>query len=343
MKNLRHAVDAAYDNARPLTTGKEASYIPELALVQPDQFGIALCTVDGRIIEKGDSRSPFAMESISKLFTLAKAVSDFGTDTVFEKVGMHGSFLPFNSVVAAALSPTHTINPFVNQGAMATTSLLYQGSGAKLKKAVLDNLSAYAGRQLEVGKRVYASESETNATNMGLAYLLKSKNRFYGPVSPCVDAYTYQCSTMVKAADLAVMAATLASGGVHPRTKRRLIDPEATNYILQNVLPEGLYEYSDTWIMRTGGRAYAKSGVGGGVLIVIPNLCGIGVFSPRLDQHGNSVRGIAAGVELAKTLAPPLFAENCSSAAPKLSQDSDALLKNKTSQDSDAVLKNKTS
>ena len=112
---------------------------------------------------------------------------------------------------------------------------------------------------------------------------------------------------MVTAADLAVMAATFATGGVHPRTKQRQVKPAEANYVLQNVLPEGLYEYSDTWIMRTGGRAYAKSGVGGGVLIVIPNVCGIGIFSPRLDSHGNSVRGVAAGVELAKALSPPLF------------------------------------
>ena len=165
-------------------TGNEASYIPALALVQPDQFGIALCTTDGRIIEKGDTKSPFAIESISKLFTLAKAVGDLGSDTVFDKIGMHGSFLPFNSVVGAALSPSHTINPFVNQGAMATTSLLYRGASSKLKKAIMSNMSAYAGRPLRLGERVYASESRTNATNMGLAYLLKSKDRFYGPVSP---------------------------------------------------------------------------------------------------------------------------------------------------------------
>ena len=170
-------------------------------------------------------------------------------------------------------------------------------------------MSNYASKNLKVGKKIYESESDTNSTNMSLAYLLKSEKRFYAPVESAVDAYTYQCSVKVTSDDLARMASVLANEGVNPMSKKSLLSKEQTTYILNNVLPEGLYEYSDDWIARTGGRAFAKSGVGGGLLIVLPDICGIGIVSPPLDKHGNSVKGIAAGVKLSKKLAEPMFSK----------------------------------
>jgi len=190
---------------------------------------------------------------------------------------------------------------------MATTSLLYQKNNKAFKKSILDNMNDFASKRLSVGKDIYESESETNSINMSLAYLLKNNKRFYAPVIPTVDTYTYQCSVKVTSDDLARMASVFANGGVNPKTNKELLTKKQTEYILNNLLPEGLYEYSDEWIVKTGGDAYAKSGVGGGILIVIPGVCGIGIVSPRLDKHGNSKRGVSAGIKLARKLSKKLF------------------------------------
>ena len=162
--------------------------------------------------------------------------------TVHNKIGMHGSFLPFNSILAAKLSPSHTINPFLNQGAMATTSLLYQKNLRKYKDSLKKNMSNYASKSLQVGQKVYASELKNNDVNMSLAYLLKSTDRFYAPVDPSVDAYTYQCSIMVTSDNLARMASVFANSGINPTNHKRLLDTKETAYILNNLLTEGLYE-----------------------------------------------------------------------------------------------------
>ena len=186
---------------------------------------------------------------------------------------------------------------------MATTSLLHHKDSNKYKAKLLNNMSHFAGTPLKVGKTVYHSESSTNSHNLSLAYLLKSYNRFYAPVYESVDAYTYQCSAMVNSEDLSRMAATFANKGVQPITNKRLLSKQQTQYILNILQPEGLYEFSNKWMALTGGNAYAKSGVGGGILIIIPGICGIGIVSPRLDEIGNSKRGVAAGIKLSKTLA----------------------------------------
>ncbi len=305
--NFQKIIDKVYKETKNKNKGEKAHYIPELAHVRSSIYGISICDLKGNIYHKGDYNSKVAIESISKLFTLTKAIKKHGMRTVFNKIGMHGSFLPFNSIIAAKLAPTHTINPFLNQGAMATTSLLYNKNKDKFKKNLLENMSEFAGTKLRVGRKIYESESETNVVNLSLAYLLKSYNRFYGPVISCVDAYTYQCSVKVSSDNLATMAAVFANDGNHPITKKQLLNTKQTEYVLNNLLPEGLYEFSDDWIMKTGGNAYAKSGVGGGLLIVIPGLCGIGIVSPKLDKHGNSVKGIAAGIKLARKLSKPIF------------------------------------
>lgn len=307
MYDYNKIIDSVYKQTKHIKSGKKAHYIPELAKVSSSIFAISICDVNGNLYHKGDYKSKVAIESISKLFSLSLAVKKHGVDTVFKKIGMHGSFLPFNSIIAAKLAPSHTINPFLNQGAMATTSLLYQKNNKAFKKSILDNMNDFASKRLSVGKDIYESESETNSINMSLAYLLKNNKRFYAPVIPTVDTYTYQCSVKVTSDDLARMASVFANGGVNPKTNKQLLTKKQTEYILNNLLPEGLYEYSDEWIVKTGGDAYAKSGVGGGILIVIPGVCGIGIVSPRLDKHGNSKRGVSAGIKLARKLSKKLF------------------------------------
>jgi glutaminase len=303
-------ITKVYNETKNNTTGKLATYIPQLGNANPKIFGISICDLEGNIYNIGDAKHKVPIESISKLFSLALACKKLGPKIVFDRIGSHGSFLPFNSIIAAKLAPTHTINPFVNQGAMATTSLLYQPDQKKYKEKLVDNMSKFANKKLQVGESVYKSESATHNTNMSLAYLLKSLNRFYGPVDKVVDAYTYQCSVKINAEDLAVMAAVFANAGVHPETKQKILDKSDCGYILNNLQPEGLYEYSETWMIKTNGGAYAKSGVGGGILIVIPNVCGIGIVSPKLDNVGNSVRGIQAGIKLSKIFGKKLFKKN---------------------------------
>ena len=307
MHDFNKIIESVYNQTKGIKSGRKAHYIPELAKVKSSIYAISICDLNGNIYHKGDYKSKVAIESISKLFSLSLAVKQHGIESVFNKIGMHGSFLPFNSIVAAKLSPSHTINPFLNQGAMATTSLLYKKDLKKFKKSILDNMSDFASRKLTVGKHIYESESETNSINMSLAYLLKNNKRFYAPVIPTVDTYTYQCSVKVTSDDLARMASVFANGGVNPKTNEKILNTKQTEYILNNLLPEGLYEYSDEWIVKTGGDAYAKSGVGGGILVVIPGVCGIGILSPRLDKHGNSKRGVSAGIKLARKLGKKLF------------------------------------
>ena len=309
MVDYQKLLKKTYKETKKIKGGRKAHYIPELAKVNSNLFGISICDIKGNLFSIGDHNKPVAIESISKLLSLAFAIKKYGIKTVHNKIGMHGSFLPFNSILAARLSPSLTINPFLNQGAMATTSLLYQKNLRKYKDSLVKNMSNYASSSLRVGRKVYASELKTNDVNMSLAYLLKSADRFYAPVEPSVDAYTYQCSTMVTSDNLARMASVFANGGINPTNQKSLLSKKQTAYILNNLLPEGLYEYSDDWIARTGGRAYAKSGVGGGILIVIPGICGIGIISPPLDKHGNSVKGVAAGIKLSRVLARRVFSK----------------------------------
>ena len=309
MYDFNKIIESVYKQTKGIKSGKKAHYIPELAKVDASIYAISICDIHGNIYHIGDYKNKVAIESISKLFSLSLAVKKFGVSTVFNKIGMHGSFLPFNSIVAAKLSPSHTINPFLNQGAMATTSLLYKKNNKAFKKDILDNMSEFASTKLKIGKHIYESESETNSVNMSLAYLLKNNKRFYAPVIPTVDTYTYQCSVKVTSDDLARMASVFANGGVNPKTNKKILTSKQTEYILNNLLPEGLYEYSDEWIVKTGGNAYAKSGVGGGILIVIPGVCGIGIVSPRLDKHGNSKRGISAGIKIARKLNKNMFSK----------------------------------
>lgn len=291
-----------YKKVKSNDGGKLASYIPELAKADSTIFGITFCHVNGNCYSVGDSSKKVPIESISKLFTHALAVNNLGKNEVYKKIGADGSFMPFNSIIAAKLAPTHTINPYVNQGAMATTSLLYKKNQKAYKKQLLDNLSNFANTDLKLDDSVYKSESANNNRNLSLAYLLKSLNRFYSPVQQAVDAYTYQCSVKVSAKDLATMASVFANAGKHPESNKQLISKDDTEYILNTLKSEGLYEYSPTWIVKTDGKSYAKSGVGGGILIIIPNVGGIGIVSPKLDKYGNSVRGIEAGIKLSNKL-----------------------------------------
>lgn len=300
-KDIQELIDYVYKKVKPNKKGNLATYIPQLAKADPNLFGICFVACDGKIYKAGDANKIIPIESISKVFTAAMGADELGIDVMDDNIGNMGSSLAFNSVIGAVLTPTHTVNPFVNQGAIATTSLFYQKDKSAFREKILSNMNKYAGRELSFSHPRYKSEGATNSTNMALAYLLKSYNRIYGDVNDTVDVYTAQCSTNVSAQDLATMACVFAKGGQHPHSGERIISKEAATYIYRALKGGGLYEYSAKWATDVGDIS-AKSGVGGGILIIIKGVGGIGLVSPPLDKIGNSVRGIQAGTMLAKKL-----------------------------------------
>lgn len=296
---IKNLIESTYDKIKQNKNGNLADYIPELKKANPDLFGICFVSCSGEKIKVGECDVTIPIESISKVFSLSMAVDELSISEINKKIGNEGSSLPFNSIIACALSKTHTINPFVNQGAMATTSLFFDKNKKKFEDKIFNNMDKFAGRKLHFDKKVYDSESKTHSTNMALAYLLKSYGRFYGNVETCVDVYTSQCSKLVTAEDLAVMASVFANSGIHPFNKKTIISKKTATYVYRALIGEGLYEYSGKWNTDVGCIS-AKSGVGGGIFIILKGIGGLGIISPPLDKIGNSVRGIQAGSILAK-------------------------------------------
>ncbi len=297
---IERVLEEVYEEVKKMEGGKNASYIPELAKVDPNIYGISICECDGTTYNIGDFKKEVAIESAAKVFTLALALEKVGIKEVEKKIGSDGSFLPFNSVIAEEVSRSHTINPFVNAGAMATTSLLYEKDKKKFWNLIHNNLSNFAGRKLKLSEKIYKSEASTNDHNKGLAYLLNSAGRFYGDVEDTVDVYTKQGSVLVSSEDVATMAATFANDGFNPVTDKKAMSKKNITYLLGQMIGGGLYQYSDTWMIDIG--LPAKSGVGGVILCVVPGVMGIGIVSPPLDENGNSFKGIKTAEKLSDEL-----------------------------------------
>jgi glutaminase len=302
---IQNALDEAYVKFKGQNPGKNADYIPALAEVNSKFFGLALVTTDGQIYTKGDVDQAFSIQSISKVFTLSLAMEQKGPQNILDKIGVNATGLAFNSVTAIELNKDRSINPLVNAGAMAAVSLL----DGKDKKAKWSSLSSwynqFANRNLGVLENVYKSESESNGHNRAIAELLVSYERFYGDVSVNLDVYTRQCSVGVTAKDLAIMASVLANNGTHPISKQRLMSSKNIKHTLAVMTTAGLYENSGEWAYQVG--LPAKSGVGGGIIAVAPGKFSIAVFSPRLDEAGNSVRAQQAIGYIAQKLNVNVF------------------------------------
>lgn len=294
----------AYTLYKDDNTGANADYIPALAKVDSDLFAIALVTHDGKLYSYGDVEAVFSIQSISKVFTLALALEEKGAQEVVSKIGVNATGLPFNSVAAIELNKARSVNPLVNAGAMATMSLL-DGDRKTKWQDVANWYNAFANTKLSVLEDVYQSESETNGHNLAIAELLKSYGRFYGDVKTNLDLYTRQCSVGVTAIDLAVMASPLANRGVHPITQKMLMSSENVERLLAVMSTAGLYETSGNWAFKVG--LPAKSGVGGGIIAVAPERFSVAVFSPKLDDAGNSVRAQRAIDYIAKRLDANIF------------------------------------
>lgn len=303
---LQQACDAGYTAAKATSGGSNADYIPYLASVPSDLLGVAIATTDGKVFKKGDADFCFAIESISKVFTLALVMQNIGPQAVREKIGTAPTGLPFNSVMALELHNGKPLSPLVNAGAIATASLVPGADAEACWAAILDCQSRFAGHPISLSDEVNQSEQTTNFHNRAIAWLLYSAGTCYSDPMRAVDVYTRQCSTLVSAADLAVMGATLAAQGVNPLTKEQVIDAEKIPPILAEMTMEGLYTASGDWAYTVG--LPGKSGVGGGILAVVPGKLAIAAFSPPLDEAGNSVRGQTAVATVAQTLGYNLFA-----------------------------------
>src|SRR3954449_489090 len=278
----------AYNKFKDLKEGKNADYIKELANVDPNIFGIALVTTDGQVYTMGDVTSMVSIQSVSKVFTMAKVLEEQGPQAVQDKIGVDATGMRFNSIVAVELQKGKEINPLVNPGAIASTSLVNGADSAAKWKSILAIHSDFAGRPLTLNGPVYISEAGDNLRNQAIAHLLLAYGRMYFDPVQATDIYTKQCAINVNAQDLATMAATLANGGVNPVTKKKVVSPETVMYTLPVMATAGLYDDSGIWFYNAG--IPAKSGVGGGLLAVCPGKFGIAVVSPPLDAAGNSVK-----------------------------------------------------
>jgi glutaminase len=283
------AVTAAYNQFRTLDEGKNADYIPVLAKVPSNYFGIALVTPQGKAYTQGDITPTFSIQSISKVFTMALVFQESSEDFVENDIGVDATGAVFNSIEAIEKYKGKEINPFVNPGAIATTGLVKGATADEVWAKIIGIHSDFAGRPLSVDQEVYKSESDTNQRNRAISMLMSAYERFPSDPARAVDLYTRQCAIAVTAKDLGVMAATLANGCKNPITGKQVIDARHTPGILAVMATAGLYDDSGKWLFHTG--LPAKSGVGGGLIAVSPGRFGIGTFAPPLDAAGNSVRG----------------------------------------------------
>lgn len=286
--NIEKVMKEAYEKFKDVKEGANADYIKELATVDANIFGISIVTTDGQVYTVGDVKSEVSIQSISKAFIMAKVIEEQGHQAVQDKIGVDATGEPFNSALIVEKQKGKEINPLVNPGAIASTSLLAGADSAAKFKNVVQTLSDFAGRQLKINMPVYISEAGDNMHNQALAKLLLSFGRMYFDPEEATDIYTKQCAMNINAQDLATMGATLANGGVNPVTKKKVVSPETAMYTLPVMSTAGLYDDSGIWYYNTG--LPAKSGVGGGIVAVVPGKFGIGVVSPPLDKAGNSVK-----------------------------------------------------
>ena len=298
--DIEAALKAAHAKYKGLNEGKNADYIPALAKVPSNLFGIAVVTVDGQVFTVGDVEQLFSIQSISKVFTMAEVMQASGEAAIVDGVGVDATGQVFNSIDAIEQCEGHEMNAFVNPGAIAATSLVTGANEQAIWDKIIGIQSAFAGRQLQVNQEVYKSESDTNQRNQAIGMLMYAYGLIKENPARATDLYTRQCSVNVNARDLATMAATLANGGVNPVTKKKVIDQQHVPGILAVMATAGLYDDSGKWLFTTG--LPAKSGVGGGIIAVSPGKFGIAAFSPPLDAAGNSVRSQKAIADVSAAL-----------------------------------------
>jgi glutaminase len=304
---IEAALQAAYDKYKGLEEGANADYIPVLAAVDPKIFGITLVTTDGKVYSVGDIDAEVSIQSISKVFTMARVIEESGTQAIADNMGVDATGQVFNSIVAIEQYQGKEMNAMVNPGAITATSMIQGADRDAVWKTIITTYSDFAGRELHVDEEVYKSEAATNQRNQALAKLMAAYGRIKGDPIEATDIYTRQCSVAVNTKDLATMAATLANGGTNPVTGKQVVSAENVPEILAVMATAGLYDDSGKWLYRTG--LPAKSGVGGGILAVSPGKFGIAAISPPLDAAGNSVRAQKAIADISNALGGNPYAD----------------------------------
>lgn len=284
--------------------GRIADYIPELARADPNWFGICIATRDGHVYEIGDTRQAFTIQSVSKALAYGLALEDRGESEILARIGVEPSGDAFNAI---SLKPESGIpfNPMINAGAIAICGQIARRPGRTRIQRLLAYLSACAGRELDIDPEVYRSESETGHRNRAIGWMLRNFNIIEEEPTEILETYFQQCAIRVTCRDLALMAATLANQGVNPITRMQAVSPDCIDNVLSVMSSCGMYDFSGEWIYRVG--LPAKSGVGGGIMAVLPGQLGIGIFSPLLDAQGNSARGIRVCTDLSRELALHVF------------------------------------
>jgi glutaminase len=301
---IEAALKAAHSKYLGLKEGKNADYIPALAKVDSNIYGIALVTADGKVYTVGDVKSEVSIQSISKVFTLAKVLDEQGPEAIENTIGVDATGMRFNSIVSIELSQKvlggPEMNSLVNPGAIATTSMVKGANRDQIWNSILNFYSDFAGRKLAVNQEVFKSEADTNQRNQAIGYLMYAYGYIKDNPMQATDIYTEQCSVNVNAQDLATMAATLANAGKNPVTGKQVMKAENVPEVLAVMATAGLYDDSGKWLYRTG--LPGKSGVGGGIIAVSPGKFGIAVISPPLDEAGNSVRAQKAIADISNAL-----------------------------------------
>jgi len=305
---LQRVVDAAHAKYKDLKDGKNADYIPILTTVPSELFGVVIATRDGKIYAAGDVDYKFSIQSVSKPFTVALVMHRKSPEVVAEKIGVEPTGLPFNSKIAIEIYNQRSVNPMVNAGAIAAVSMVKAASEKDRWNLVLQNLRDFAGSNLELMKEVYDSEYSTAWGNRAIANLLYNYERLYCEPEEALRVYTKQCSVGVSAKDLAIMGATLANQGVNPITEKRVLAAEHVPELLALMAMTGFYDESGEWQYTAG--LPAKTGVGGGIVTVVPGRFAIVAFSPRLNEAGNSVRAMRAIRYIAGELGVGLYGAN---------------------------------
>jgi glutaminase len=301
---LQALVDDVHTKYAPLGEGHVATYIPELSKADPDAFGICLVTAEGQVFEAGDCDRTFTIQSISKPFTFGLALEALGFERVMQHVGVEPSGDAFNSIELQNTS-NRPFNPMVNSGAITVTALLHRIHGDRTFEYLLDRFSTIAGRRLVMDEAVYESERRTGHRNRAIAHLLLNFGVVHDEAEEALDVYFRQCSILVTCRDLAMMAATLANMGRNPVTGESAYTIAYVKDILSIMFTCGMYDYSGQWAYRVG--VPAKSGVAGGVVAVVNRQLGIGTYSPRLDEYGNSRRGTEVCADMAARLGLHVF------------------------------------
>jgi glutaminase len=297
---INSALDAAYTKYRDLKEGANADYIPALAKVDSNIYGIALVTTDGKVYTKGDITSEVSIQSISKVFTMAKVMEEQSPQAIADNMGVDATGQVFNSINAIEQYKGSEMNAMVNPGAITATSMVAGANRAEIWNKILSWYGDFAGRPLTVNQEVFQSEAATNQRNQAIGRLMFAYGHIKANPDQATDIYTEQCSVSVNAKDLATMAATLANAGKNPATGKQVMKADNVPEVLAVMATAGLYDDSGKWLFQTG--LPAKSGVGGGIIAVSPGKFGIAVISPPLDAAGNSVRAQRAIADISNAL-----------------------------------------